>query len=81
MVSDITNKLLPKIEDWQDRPLSTVYPIVFIDAVHFSVRENNIVKKLAAYIILGINESGRKEVLSIEIETRGVQDILIISVG
>ena len=94
MVSDITNKLLPKIEDWQDRPLSTVYPIVFIDAVHFSVRENNIVKKLAAYIILGINETGRKEVLSIDIgenesskywlsvlnnlKGRGVKDILIL---
>ena len=94
MVSDITNKLLPKIEDWQDRPLSTVYPIVFIDAVHFSVRENNVVKKLAAYIILGINESGRKEVLSIDIgenesskywlsvlnnlKGRGVKDILIL---
>ena len=94
MVSDITNKLLPKIEDWQDRPLSTVYPIVFIDAVHFSVRENNIVKKLAAYIILGINETGRKEVLSIdigenesskywlgilnELKNRGVEDILIL---
>jgi transposase-like protein len=56
MVSEITNKLLPKIEDWQGRQLSTVYPIVFIDAVHFSLRENNIVKKLAAYIILGLNE-------------------------
>lgn len=52
MVSDITNKLLPEIEQWQNRPLSSVYSIVFIDAVHFSVRDNNIIKKLAAYIIL-----------------------------
>ena len=42
LVSSVTNKLLPEIEDWQERPLSHVYPIVFIDAVHFSVRENNI---------------------------------------
>lgn len=55
MVSDITDRLLPEIEDWQNRPLSQVYPIVFIDAVHFSVRDNHVIKKLAAYIILGIN--------------------------
>jgi putative transposase len=94
MVSDITNKLLPEIEEWQQRPLSSVYPIVFIDAVHFSVRDNNMIKKLAAYIILGVNEEGQKEVLSInigqnesskywlsvlnELKNRGVKDILIL---
>lgn len=94
MVSDITNKLLPEIEAWQQRPLSSVYPIVFIDAVHFSVRDNNIIRKLAAYIILGISEEGRKEVLSLqvgenesskywlsvlnELKNRGVKDILIL---
>ena len=67
LVSSVTNKLLPEIEDWQQRPLSHVYPIVFIDAVHFSVRENNIIKKLAAYVILGINHEGKKEVLTISI--------------
>ena len=67
MVSDITDKLLPDIQDWQQRPLSRVYPIIFIDAVHFSVRDNHVIKKLAAYVILGINEDGRKEVLSIQI--------------
>lgn len=94
MVSDITNKLLPEIENWQNRPLSKVYPVIFIDAVHFSVRDSNIIKKLAAYIILGINNDGHKEVLSIsvgnnesskywlsslnELKNRGVKDILII---
>ena len=94
MISNITNRLLPEIEEWQSRPLSTVYPIVFIDAVHFSVRDNHIIKKLAAYIILGINDEGKKEVLSInigenesskywlgilnELKNRGVQDILIL---
>ena len=94
MISDITDKLLPEIEDWQNRPLSRVYPIVFIDAVHFSVRDNNVIKKLAAYIILGINDEGRKEVLSIqigenesskfwlsalnELKNRGVKEILIL---
>ena len=67
MVTGITNKILPQIEEWQQRPLSAVYPILFIDAIHFSVRTENIVKKIAAYIILGINDEGRKEVLSITV--------------
>lgn len=67
MVSDITDKLLPKIEEWQQRPLSAVYPIVFIDAVHFSVRDDGIIRKLAAYVVLGINEDGKKEVLAIAV--------------
>ncbi len=66
-ISDVTDKILPKIEEWQNRPLASIYPIVFIDAIHFSVRQDNIVSKLAAYIVLGINEDGRKEVLTIEI--------------
>ena len=94
LVSSVTNKLLPEIEDWQLRPLSNVYPIVFIDAVHFSVRENNIIKKLAAYVILGINHEGKKEVLTIsigenesskywlsllnELKDREVKDILVL---
>jgi transposase-like protein len=94
MVSDITNKLLPEIEEWQKRPLSGVYPIMFIDAVHFSVRDNGIIRKLAAYIILGVSEDGKKEVLSIhigenesskywlgifnELKNRGVRDIMVL---
>ena len=94
LVSDITDKLLPQIEEWQHRPLSEVYPILFIDAVHFSVRDNGVIRKLAAYVILGINQDGRKEVLTIEVgenesskywlsvlnglKNRGVKDILII---
>jgi len=94
MVSDITDKLLPRIEEWQNRPLSPVYPIVFIDAVHFSVRDDGVIRKLAAYVVLGMNEDGMKEVLSIvvgenesskywlsvlnSLKNRGVQDILIL---
>ena len=94
MVSDITDKLLPQIEEWQNRPLASVYPIVFIDAVHFSVRKNGMIQKMAAYVVLGINDSGHKEVLSVVIgenesskfwlgvlnnlKNRGVQDILVI---
>ena len=94
MVSDITDRLLPQIEDWQKRPLDEVYPIVFIDAVHFSVRDNGQIRKLAAYVILAVSLTGHKEVLSIhigenesakywlgvlnELKNRGVKDILII---
>ena len=93
-ISDVTDKILPQIEEWQNRPLDEVYPVLFIDAIHYSVRENNIIKKLAAYVILGINCEGKKEVLTIEIgenesskywlavlnslKNRGVKDILII---
>ena len=94
MVSDITDRLLPQIEDWQNRPLDEVYPIVFIDAVHFSVRDNGQIRKLAAYVILAVSLTGHKEVLSIhigenesakywlgvlnELKNRGVKDILVI---
>ncbi len=93
-ISDLTDKLLPKIEEWQNRPLANIYPIVFIDAIHFSVRQDNIVSKLAAYIVLGINEDGRKEILAIKIgenesskywlgvlnslKNRGIQNMLIL---
>jgi len=46
MVSDITDRLLPQIEEWQNRPLDEVYPVVLIDAVHFSVRDNGQIKSL-----------------------------------
>lgn len=94
MVSNITDKIIPEIKEWQDRPLDSVYPIVFIDAVHFSVREENRVVKKAAYIVLGITKDGHKEILGIwigenesskfwlgvlnELKNRGVEDILIM---
>ncbi|WP_432748928.1 IS256 family transposase [Pectinatus haikarae] len=93
-ISDVTDKILPQIEEWQCRPLASVYPIIFIDAIHFSVRHDSIVSKLAAYVVLGINEDGYKEVLALEVgenenskywlsvlnglKNRGVQDILIL---
>lgn len=66
-VSDVTDKILQDIDDWQRRPLGEIYPIVFIDAVHFSVREENMVKKLAAYVILDIGINGKKEVIGLQI--------------
>lgn len=46
LISDITDKILPQIEEWQNKPLSEVYPIVFIDCIHFSVRDEHIIKSL-----------------------------------
>lgn len=94
MVTGITNKLLPEIEAWQKRPLSAVYPIVYIDCIVFNVRENNVIRKQAVYVILGVNEEGHKEVLTItvgetesakywlavlnELKNRGVSDIFVL---
>ena len=93
-LSDVTDKILPQIEDWQKRPLAEVYPVLYIDAIHYSVRDNGVIRKLAAYVILGINLDGQKEVLTIqvgdnesskywlsvlnELKNRGVKDILVI---
>lgn len=93
-ISDVTDKILPQIEDWQNRPLSEVYPVLYIDAIHYSVRDGGVIRKLAAYVILGLNADGYKEVLTIEVgenesskywlsvlnglKNRGVKDILIL---
>ena len=93
-ISDVTDKILPQIEDWQNRPPNEVYPILYIDAIHYSVRDNGVIRKLATYVILDINTEGKKEVLSStvgdnesskywlsvlnELKNRGVKDILII---
>jgi len=93
-ISDVTDRLLPQIEEWQQRPLCEIYPIVFIDAIHFSVRTDGIVKKRAVYVVLGINMDGFKEVLGLyiggnesskywlsvlnELKNRGVRDIFVI---
>ena len=94
MVTSVTNKILPEIEEWQKRPLSAVYPIVYIDAIVFNVRSEGIIRKHAAYVILGVSEEGHKEVLSItvgdnesakfwlsvlnELKNRGVRDIFVL---
>lgn len=93
-ISDVTDKIMPQIEDWQNRPLDEIYPVVYIDAIHYSVRDEGIIRKLAAYVILGITVDGKKDVLSIsvgdnesskywlsvlnELKNRGVKDILVI---
>lgn len=94
MISDITDKIIPDIQEWQKRRLEKVYPIIFIDATHFHVKDNGQIVKKAAYVVLGIDEDGMKNVLTItigenesakywmsvlnELKNRGVQDILVL---
>ena len=97
MISRMTDRTLPIAKEWQNRPLSAKYAIVvFMDAIHYNVRQDNAIVKKAVYIAIGIKLDGKKEVLGMwvggnesakywlgvlnEIRNRGVQDILIVSV-
>ncbi len=95
-VSKITDKILPLIKEWQERPLQSVYAMMILDAVHYNVRDNGMVTKKAAYVAIGTDLDGKKDVLGIwlgasesskywlsvlnGLKNRGVQDILIASV-
>jgi len=96
LISNITDKLLPVIKQWQNRPLAEVYTVVFLDAIHYKVRLDGHIVKKAAYMVIGIDIEGQKDVLGIwigenesakfwlnvlnELKNRGVKDILILSV-
>jgi transposase-like protein len=93
MVSKVTDKVLPLVAEWQSRPLDRIYPIVYLDAIHFKVRKDNRIINKAAYSVMGINMAGQKDILGIwigenesasfwlgicnDLKNRGVQDILI----
>lgn len=95
-VSKITDKLLPIIREWQNRPLESVYAMVMLDAIHYKVREEGIVVKKAVYIATGTDLEGKKDVLGLWVgatesskywmgvlnglKNRGISDILIVSV-
>lgn len=64
-ISAITDRIIPEIKEWQNRPLENIYPIIWLDAMHFKVRENGVVKAKAIYSILGVSIDGQKEVLGI----------------
>ena len=96
MVSKITDKILPEVKEWQSRPLNPVYPFVFMDCIHYKVREDGRILSRAAYIVLGVTVEGYKEILSItvganetskfwlgmlnDLKNRGVQDVLFFCV-
>ena len=95
-ISLITDKLIPVITEWRNRPLDAVYPIVFLDAMHFKVREDGKVTSKAFYSALGVNKDGRKDILGMylsenegahfwlgvlnDLRARGIEDILIASI-
>jgi len=95
-INKITDRLLPEIEEWRNRPLASVYTILYLDAIHFKVREEGRVISKAVYSLLGIDSEGKKEVLGLylnmseganfwasvlaSLKERGVEDILIACV-
>nr|WP_206457964.1 IS256 family transposase [Anaerovorax sp. IOR16] len=92
-ISRVTDKIIPIVKEWQERPLEEVYAVVFMDAIHFHVRSEGRIRKKAVYIALGIDMNGRKDVLGMYVgenenakfwlsilnglKNRGVKDILI----
>ena len=92
-LSEITDRVIPQVKEWQNRPLDEVYPIVWLDAMHFKVRDGGKVVSRAVYNILAINKEGRKELIGMyiseseganfwlsvltDLNNRGVNDILI----
>lgn len=95
-ISNVTDKVLIQIQEWQSRPLAPVYALIFLDAVHFKVRQDGRIVSKAAYIMIGVDLEGMKEVLGIwigesetakfwlstlsEIKSRGTQDVLLCCV-
>jgi putative transposase len=62
-LTSITDRILPEITEWQQRPLDSVYPVMWLDAMHFKVRENGKVISKAVYSVLGVNTEGEKQVI------------------
>jgi len=95
-ISAVTDKLIPLITEWRNRPLDSIYPIIFLDAMFFKAREEGKVVQKAVYNILGITQDGRKEILGFyaaeteganfwlgvlnDLKNRGVEDVLVACV-
>ncbi|MCG3712322.1 IS256 family transposase [Aliarcobacter butzleri] len=95
-ISAITDKVIPLLKEWQQRPLESIYPFVWLDAIHYKIKENGRYISKAVYTILGVGLNGKKEILGLylseneganfwlqvltDLNNRGVQDILIASV-
>lgn len=95
-ISAITDKVIPVVKAWQQRPLDSHYPFVWLDAIHYKIRDNGRYETKAVYTVLGLTIEGKKEVLGLyladseganfwlsvltDLNNRGIQDILIASV-
>lgn len=96
LVSKISEKIMPEVTAWQNRPLENVYPFVFMDAIHYKVKQDHQYITKAAYVVLGINLDGQKDILGIwigehesskfwlnvlnDVKTRGVKDVFLFCV-
>ena len=96
MVSRITERITPEIKEWQERPLDAVYPFIFMDAVHYRVKEGGRILNRASYVVMGVTVEGNKDILGIwigesetskfwlgvmnDLKNRGVQDVLLFCV-
>lgn len=96
LVSKISEKIMPEVTAWQNRALECVYPFVFMDAIHYKVKENHQYITKAAYVVLGIRMDGRKDILGVwigenesskfwlsvlnDLKNRGVQDVYVFCV-
>jgi transposase-like protein len=96
IISGVTDRLIPELKEWQQRPLDAIYPMVWLDAIHYKVRDNGRYVSKAVYTILGLNINGNKELLGLylseteganywlsvltDLHNRGVEDILIACV-
>jgi len=96
LVSKISEKIMPEVTAWQNRPLESVYPFVFMDAIHYKVKENHQYITKAAYVVLGVNMEGNKDILGVwigenesskfwlsvlnDLKNRGVRDIYLFCV-
>lgn len=92
-ISLITDKIIEEVKQWQNRPLESVYPFVWLDAIHYKVKEDGAIKTKAVYCLLGVNREGIKDLLGLyisehegarfwlsvltDIQNRGVKDIII----
>jgi transposase-like protein len=95
-VSKVTDKLLPEIKEWQNRILDSIYTFVFMDAIYYKIRDNSTIVNKAAYVVIGVNLEGNKDILGIwigenesskfwmgvlnDLKTRGVKDIFLCCV-
>ena len=79
MISKMTDRILPIAKEWQNRPLDRKYAIVFMDAIHYSVRQDNAIVKKAVYIAIGIKLNGSKEVLGMWVGEMKAQNTGLVS--
>lgn len=93
LISKISEKIMPEVTAWQNRPLEKVYPFIFMDAIHYKVKENHQYLTKAAYVVLGITMDGHKDILGVwiggqegskfwmnvlnELKSRGVLDVYL----